>query len=108
MSPITMACAPVGWKAAQAVRPMGGDILTPPAIVTARSVRGTETLKTPVLSSSLPLAPVNCSMRAVSSGVAGAAADGTIGPGGSAFGELHAKDATDTERIQTRFRMRSP
>src|SRR5215472_16020789 len=44
---------------------MGGDILTP-AIVTERSLRGTETLKTPSVCSNLPGAPVSFSIAAVS------------------------------------------
>jgi hypothetical protein len=40
---------------------MGGGIFTP-AVITWRSVRGIETLKTPSFSSSYPLAPVSCWM----------------------------------------------
>src|SRR5436190_18679131 len=56
----------MGLKAAQEVRPSGGVIFTP-AVVTFRSARGTLTLKTPSFSSILPLAPVSCSIFAVSS-----------------------------------------
>src|SRR5688572_17977233 len=45
---------------------MGGVTRTP-AAVTARSVRGTETLKTPSFSSRTPFAPVSLSIRAMSS-----------------------------------------
>ena len=64
-SPITIVRVPARWKDAHEVRPSGGVIRTP-AAVTARSERGTETLNAPSFSSSLPLAPVSCSMRAVS------------------------------------------
>ena len=56
---------------------MGGVILTP-AAVTARSVRGTLTLKTPSWVLSSPLPPVSCSILAVSS--AGSAARTTSTP----------------------------
>src|SRR5438270_101001 len=65
MSPMTTVCAPAFVKAAQAVRPRGGIILVP-AVVTARSLRGISTLKTPSFSFHLPLTPVICSIRAVS------------------------------------------
>ena len=50
---------------------MGGVILTP-AVVTARSVRGTLTLKTPSWVLSSPLPPVSCSILAVSSAASAA------------------------------------
>src|SRR5712664_4067967 len=65
MSPITTVCAPAFVKAAQAVRPRGGVILAPAAVI-ARSLRGISTLKTPSFSFHLPFSPVSCSMRAVS------------------------------------------
>ena len=71
MSPITIVSLPLRLKAAQDVNPIGGVRCTPAAL-TVRSLRGTETLNAPSFSSSLPLAPVNCSMEAVSNPVAGA------------------------------------
>src|SRR5437867_116935 len=66
MSPMTTVWFPALLKAAQDVSPIGGVSFTP-AAVTERSARGTETLNTPSFSSSLPFAPVSCSIRAVSS-----------------------------------------
>src|SRR3954464_948846 len=63
---MTIVCSPTFVNAAQHVRPIGGVIFTPPD-VTARSERGMLTLKTFSFSSSFPLAPVNCSILAVSS-----------------------------------------
>src|SRR6185295_19925957 len=57
--------APVLVKAAQAVSPSGG-VRCAPATVTARSVRGTCTRKTPSFSFHSPFSPVACSIRAVS------------------------------------------
>src|SRR5438093_636238 len=64
MSPITIVSLPLRLKVAQDVNPIGGVRRTPAAL-TVRSLRGTETLNVPSFSSSLPLAPVNCSMEAV-------------------------------------------
>src|SRR6266850_6289394 len=64
MSPMTITWLPAFWNAAQAVRPSGGVIFTP-AAVTARSLRGTETLKTCSFSFIDPLAPVSSSILAV-------------------------------------------
>src|SRR4026209_203314 len=63
---------PARVNAAHDVSPMGGVMWTP-ADVTARSERGALTLNTPAFSSSFPLAPVSCSMRAWSSAALGAA-----------------------------------
>src|SRR5438477_4578900 len=82
-SPMTMTLPPpTGWKAAQDVRPRGGVTWTPAAVID-RSLRGTETLKTPSFSSSAPLAPVSSSMRAVfrpdaTWGVAGGAPEAAV------------------------------
>ena len=73
MSPITIVCLPALVNAAHAVRPSGGVIRTP-AAVTLMSLRGSDTLKTPSFSSSVPLAPVSSSMPAVSKGAAGLSA----------------------------------
>src|SRR5450432_340313 len=77
MSPMTIvwldACLPVFVNAAQAVRPSGGVIRTP-AAVALMSARGNETLKTPSLASSAPLAPVSASIAAVSKLAAGLSA----------------------------------
>src|SRR5579863_5757936 len=64
-SPITMSSLPSRLNAAHEVSPIGGDIFTP-AMVTARSLRGTDTLNTPSFWSSAPLAPVRRSIAAVS------------------------------------------
>src|SRR2546423_15376881 len=97
MSPITIAWSPIFWKAAHAVSPIGGVILTWSAIVTDRSLRGTDTLNTPDLSSILPLAPVSASILAVSrlagpgagfddaAGIGGGAGGGTSGGGATAL-----------------------
>src|SRR4051812_22471390 len=71
---MTIVCLPMRMNAAQLVSPSGGVMRTP-AAVTVRSLRGTETLNTPSLSLSLPLAPVSSSIRAVSS-LAPAGGDG--------------------------------
>ena len=73
MSPITMVCLPALVNAAQAVSPIGGVMRTPPTTA-LMSVRGSETLNTPSLASSTPLAPVSCSIAAVASGSSAAAA----------------------------------
>ena len=66
MSPITIVCLPARVNAAQDVSPSGGVMRTP-AAVALMSARGSETLKTPSLASSVPLAPVSSSIAAVSS-----------------------------------------
>src|SRR5262249_29954885 len=66
MSPITMVRLPSRLNAAQLVRPIGGVIFTP-AVVTDKSLRGTDTLNTPSFALNAPLTPVSSSMRAVSS-----------------------------------------
>ena len=63
---MTVVWFPERVNAAHDVRPIGGVMCTPPE-VTLRSVRGALTLNTPAFSSSLPFAPVSCSMRAWSS-----------------------------------------
>src|SRR5262249_34821843 len=66
MSPITMVRLPSRLNAAQLVRPIGGVIFTP-AVVTDKSLRGTDTLNTPSFALNAPFTPVSSSMRAVSS-----------------------------------------
>src|SRR5215472_2953699 len=66
MSPITMVRLPSRLNAAQLVSPIGGVIFTP-AVVTDKSLRGTDTLNTPSFALSAPFTPVSSSMRAVSS-----------------------------------------
>src|SRR6266540_3351835 len=65
MSPITMEALPEPVNEAQDVSPSAGVIRTPPED-TARSERGTETLKTPSFSFQEPLAPVSLSIVAAS------------------------------------------
>ena len=65
MSPMTTVCSPVFLKAAHEVSPIDGVNLTP-ATVTAKSLRGSETLNTPSLELNVPFAPVSSSMRVVS------------------------------------------
>src|SRR5262245_12468280 len=67
-SPMTMSLFFAHLNPAHEVRPIGGDIVTPP-MTTARSVRGTDTLNTPSFSSSAPLAPLSRSIAPVSSAV---------------------------------------
>src|SRR5207245_146075 len=88
--------APAGSKAAHEVRPSGGVTWTP-AAVTERSLRGTETLKTPSFSSSVPLAPVSSSMRAVSR------ADAGCGEAGGAAESAVAMAAPKTKTAATTF-----
>src|SRR5438876_6544229 len=64
MSPMTTVCWPMRLKEAHDVSPIGGVMRTP-ATLTSRSPRGTETLKAPSLSSSLPFSPVSSSIRPV-------------------------------------------
>ena len=68
---------------------MGGVIFTVPLILTARSLRGSETLNTPSFSLSLPVTPVSFSMLAVSrppGAALGVVLAGVIGAAGAGAG----------------------
>src|SRR5713101_1827812 len=60
-----MSSLPSRLNAAHDVRPIDGDIFTP-AMITDKSLRGTDTLNTPSFSSRAPLAPVRLSIALVS------------------------------------------
>src|SRR6266851_9320847 len=68
---MTISSLPSRLNAAHDVRPIGGDIFTP-AMITDKSLRGTDTLKTPSFSSKAPFAPVRRSIVMVSIAVPGA------------------------------------
>src|SRR5713226_384869 len=71
-----MSSLPARLNAAHEVRPIGGDIFTP-AMITDKSLRGTDTLNTPSLPSRTPLAPVRRSIAPVSIAVPAASARAT-------------------------------
>ena len=101
---MTMTPDPADSKAAHELSPAAGASFTPPT-ATARSVRGTETLNTPSLRSSLPSAPVSCSMRAESSAAPWAC--GTAASNTAASGIMQSIDTSSFQELPFRASMES-